>query len=346
VVLVVLLGGWYYVTQTEQGRLWLLGLTSRTEVPNVVGQSQTSAEAALQEAGLRVGQVSSEATLAASPGVVVRQEPVQGETVAKHSEVAIAVSAVPTVTVADVVGHKESDAMIVLAEQGLRASVQYANSSSVPAGEVIEQSPAGGAQAAVGSIVGLTVSKGKQQGQVPNVVGLPQNDANGVLSAAGFKVVTVKATSTSVPAGDVIAQSPAAGTVTSAGSSVTITVSTGAPAPAPSPPPAPAPAPKPEPSKTEVPDVVGMRVLEAVTTLQKSELKVAFQWEKSSGNFLKVIEQAPTAGSTATPGDTVTITIGLPVFSFEMPSPPPSERPTTAPEPSPIPSPSPQPTAP
>ena len=76
----------------------------------------------------------------------------------------------------------------------------------------------------------LTVSKGTETGVVPNVIGLAESDAQAVLEGDGFKVTSSKATNTSVPAGDVSAQSPAAGAGAAVGSSVAITVSTGAPA--------------------------------------------------------------------------------------------------------------------
>ena len=226
-------------------------------------------------------------------------------------------SAIPQVAVPDVVGETESAASATLAEQGLRiGTVTYAFSSSAEAGVITAQTPEANTQANVGSMVNITVSKGVEQGQVPNVVGLSQSDAETTLEGAGFKVTITKATSTDVPAGDVISQSPAAGTVIAAGSTVTIKVSTGAPAP-PTTPTTPTEPTTPTPSKAIVPDVVGMRALEAVRTLRQAELKFSIEFGPATENFLKVAAQDPKAGAEVDPGTTVIITIGLPSFSLE-----------------------------
>ncbi len=288
-----------YSTQTEQGRAWMLGLRSMVAVPKVVGLTQSQAQTTLEATGLRVGQVSQEPTLAVPPGTVVSQKPSAGSEVKKDSAVDIAVAAIPTVQVPNVVGQLQADAITALAEEGLRTgTVNYVYDSNVPAGKVGAQTPSANEKVSVGSAVNLTVSMGNQQGQVPNVIGLSQDDANSVITAAGFKVTTVKAASANVPPGDVVAQSPAAGVVTAAGSTVTITVSTGpTPAAAPAPPlrrlraPAADRAPRahradraptePPATTVKVPDVVGKSVKDAVSALKAAKLKVSFAFASS-----------------------------------------------------------------
>ncbi len=358
-IVAVLLG--LYSTQTEQGRAWMLGLRSMVAVPSVVGQTQPQAQAALEAAGLRVGQVSQEPTLAVPPGTVVGQTPAADSAVKKDSAVDISVASVPTAQVPDVVGQLQSDAITALAEQGLRTgTVSYVYDSAVQAGKTTAQTPAASEKVAVGSAVNLTVSMGAQQGQVPNVIGLSQDDANAVITAAGFTVTTVKGASDGVPPGDVSAQSPAAGVVTAAGSTVTITVSTGpapasapapsTPAPAPAPETPPAPAPPSEPTKpteppattVKVPDVIGKSVKDAVDALKSVKLKVSFAFAPSDGDYLKVIKQDPDAGAAVDPGTTVTITISLPSISLPdnkptQPMPLPAEKPAQQPAEQPAP---------
>ena len=351
-------------TQTEQGRAWLLGLRSMVDVPAVIGQTQTEAQVTLESAGLRVGQVTQEETLAVPPGEVIRQTPAAGTTAKKDSGVDLALSVLPSATVPDVVGETESEAITMLAEEGLiTAPVVYVYNSKTKAGEVTAQEPSASTEASIGAAVTITVSKGTEQGQVPNVIGLSQDDANAVITAGGFTVTTIKATSTSVPAGDVMAQSPAAGVVIDAGSTVTITVSTGAPAEPAAPtapsttpsttptPPAestPPPAEPSEPAKpgtkpsqpiavvVEVPNVIGMKVRDAVKALRDVELKVSFAFAPDNDNILKIIKQDPAAGASVDPGTTVVITIGLPSLSLPdgkptQPMPVPAEEPTQLP---------------
>lgn len=62
---------------------------------------------------------------------------------------------------------------------------------------------------------------------VPDVVGDTQADGILALEGAGFVVAVEKAYSDTVPAGEIVSQSPAAGAEVPAGSTVTITVSLG-----------------------------------------------------------------------------------------------------------------------
>ena len=358
VALVVLLG--LFSTQTDQGRMWLLGLRSMVAVPVVVGQTQAQAQVTLEGAGLRLGQVSQEPTLAVAPGTVVGQTPVAGTTAKTDSAVDIAVAALPSVKVPDVVGKAESEAIETLAEEGLRVeTVVYVNDAAVKAGYVVAQTPVGGSDATVGALVSLTVSKGPETGAIPNVIGLAESDAQAVLTDAGFKVTSTKSTNSNVPAGDVSAQSPAAGVTAAAGSSVAITVSTGPPAEpaapaapatpqepaAPAEPEKPAEPVEPQPEKAEVPDVVGLSFKEARKALKEEALKIKVVFAKSDPeNALKVIEQDPGAGDSVDPGTVVTVTIGLPSFALEVtPQPQPTPEPTPEPQPAPQPAPEPQP---
>jgi len=289
------------------GILVLLFGGQKVTVPLVVGQPQADAESAIAEAGLLVGQITQEPTLDFPPGQVIAQSPEADTEVDEETAVDITVSAIPQVAVPELIGQEVSDASATLAEQGLQiGAVDYAYSTTAQPGSVTAQDPEPSTQVTVGSSVNVTVSKGQQQGQVPNVVGLSQGDAEATLESAGFAVTATKLTSADVPAGDVIAQSPAAGTVMTAGSAVTIQVSAGVP----------------DAPKATVPDVVGLRYSEAFNALQNAGLKVNIQFVTSDEYVLKVAEQSPAAGTSVDPGTVVMISIGLPEFSLESTSTP------------------------
>ncbi len=297
----------YYSAQSTEGDGGLAFLFGRrtTTVPSVVGQTQTDAQNAITAAGFSVGQVSQLATLDVAPGLVVEQSP-SAETKAKEgSAVDISVATIPGATVPNVVGKTESAASEMLAEEGLRiGTVSYVYSSSAAAGEITTQDPSAGTEVSVGAAVSIKVSKGKETDQVPNVVGLSESDAESTLKGAGFTVTTTKAANANVPPGDVISQSPAAGTVVAPGSSVTITVSTG----------------EPSAPKATVPDLVGKSVADAFNALQNANLKMNIKFAASADYVLKVAEQEPGSGTSVDQGTVVTVTIGLPSFTFEKPS--------------------------
>jgi hypothetical protein len=104
-------------------------------------------------------------------------------------------------------------------------TVTTASSSTVPSGGVISESPAAGTLVNGGTSVNLVVSTGVA---VPNVVGTTQSAATSALIGAGLVVGTVTtASSSTVPSGSVISESPAAGTLVNGGTSINLVVSTG-----------------------------------------------------------------------------------------------------------------------
>ena len=115
----------------------------------------------------------------------------------------------------------------------LSVAVTYAFSDTVPAGQVISQSPGGGSSVPSSTTVNLVVSN---QLAVPNVVGQPQQTAtlnitNTCVPGSAtlcLQVGTVtQSASSSVPKGNVISQDPVSGFLTPAGSAVNLVVSSG-----------------------------------------------------------------------------------------------------------------------
>ena len=130
-------------------------------VPNVVGKSQSDAEAALKAAGLVPS-----AVLNVSPtvpkGIVAGQSPTAGSKTANGAVVGILVSLGPdtSVTVPNVVGKTKEQADAAITAAGLVPQGATQPDAEVPAGTVISQGPAGGAKAEAGSTVLYTVSSG------------------------------------------------------------------------------------------------------------------------------------------------------------------------------------------
>jgi eukaryotic-like serine/threonine-protein kinase len=329
VILLGLLGAFAASQGGPSGALLLLGCQSQVAVPQIVGMQQDAAVGALQQAGFKAGAVGQVETLTVAPGTVTTQTPAAGALAPSGSAVAFSIAVTSKVTVPNVTGQTQEAATTQLAEAGLRAEpISYVNDSKAKPGFVMQQNPAAAAEVTVGIPVALTVSKGPKQGQVPNVVGLSESDAMSTLEAAGYAGKSTKATSADVAAGNVISQSPAAGTVIEAGTSVTITVSKGAPA---------APT-------VAVPNVVGLGVLDAVTQLNDAGLKVGFTFVADDKNVLKISAQDPAAATQVDPGSKVTISIGLPSFLLAQPAPEPLPAPSPAPTSSTAPAPSPTPT--
>ncbi len=142
--------------------------------PDVVGLSQTAAEAGLVGADLVVGTVSTSNSSSVPAGDVISQNPASGALVAPGSSVDLVVSlGAALISMPDVVGLSQSAAEAEITRVGLVVgTISTVNSSSIPAGDVISQGTAAGALVAPGIAVDLVVSLGSSS-EVPSI------DANG-----------------------------------------------------------------------------------------------------------------------------------------------------------------------
>ena len=188
----------------------------RREVPAVLGGTQQEATAALEEVGLRVGEVTQRYD-PAEVGTVVASTPAPGERLPPQQPVDLVLSrGVEMLPVPDVSGESRAAAEQALTEAGFTPAVEEVYSETVDRGVVIEQAPASG-RAARDSTVTLQVSRGPQLVTVPDVVGQSRAEAEQALEALGLDVRVV-----AIPGpGRVRSTDPAAGAQVRKGSRVT-----------------------------------------------------------------------------------------------------------------------------
>lgn len=131
--------------------------------------------------------------------------------------------------VPNVVGQSSAAASSTLLAAGFVTGNVDAIYSAAPVGQVIAQVPAAGANALLGEAIALQTSKGPAPVAVPFVVGQSLTAANSTLTSIGFTVSVTRVFSTTVPANEVMAQAPAAGTLVTPlpASPVALTVSSG-----------------------------------------------------------------------------------------------------------------------
>lgn len=158
-------------------------------VPDVVGRSLADARRALKKVGLVPGMVTREFSEDVARGEVIRTDPRAGADRTPDTAVALVVSKGAPVDVPDVTGLSAEEATAELAAEGLKAEVLPGRVHSAEAeGDVAEQSPGGGAEAAEGDTIELTVSKGPRMLDVPDVTGRDVDEARSTLEEAGFDV--------------------------------------------------------------------------------------------------------------------------------------------------------------
>ncbi|MFE8943453.1 Stk1 family PASTA domain-containing Ser/Thr kinase [Streptomyces sp. NPDC007856] len=158
-------------------------------VPDVAGRPLAEARARLRADGLEPGMVTREFSEDVAKGAVIATTPQAGTKRHAGSAIALTVSKGRPIDVPDVTGDDPADARQQLTDAGLKVRIapQQVN-SEYDKGKVAQQSPGDGSQAAEGDTVTLTLSKGPEMVEVPDVVGDSVDDAHKALEGAGFKV--------------------------------------------------------------------------------------------------------------------------------------------------------------
>ncbi|GAB2773494.1 Stk1 family PASTA domain-containing Ser/Thr kinase [Streptomyces chlorus] len=159
------------------------------KVPDVDGVALDKARATLKNVGLEPGMVTREFSEDVAKGSVISTGPAGGTEVRAGSAVALTVSKGNPVDIPDVTGEDLADARAELEGAGLEVEIATGRiTSEHDAGQVARQSPEAGREAVKGDTVTLTLSKGPEMIEVPDVVGGSVDEATQKLEAAGFQV--------------------------------------------------------------------------------------------------------------------------------------------------------------
>ncbi|MDQ3895058.1 MAG: Stk1 family PASTA domain-containing Ser/Thr kinase [Actinomycetota bacterium] len=304
-------GGWFAYSRIQHE----LAQARPVSVPFVEGMVRALAVRKIVEAELNP-RVVRQASLEVAETKVIRQDPPAGERIDRGNTVTIYVSTgKPKVKVPDVVGRNVDEATSLL--RGARLRVHAVDVfSGKPVGEVVAQAPKAEARIVIGSTVRINVSQGPRPIAVPAVTGGSYEDASAAISRAGFGVDREDVDSDE-PAGTVVDQDPAAGTLQAPGTTVTLFVSRG-------------------PQTTAVPDVLGLDRSSAIATIKNAGFRHAVQERETEdpGEDGLVLAQDPAGGAQQLPGTTVLITVGRLATPSPAPSPTAASPPTATPPPS------------
>lgn len=191
--------------------------------------------------------------------------------------------------VPNVVGLSTTAATEQLARRGYSAIVRGRVSSGAQVGTVLSQSPPAGTKLDRGSRVTIIVARGPSTVDVPNVVGLPVDQAFVRLQSAGLKGRSVKIASTQ-PKDRVIRQAPPGGSKAKKGSTVVLTISKGQ-------------------GTVTVPSVRGQTEASATATLSRLGFRLSVSRIPSTQPKGIVISQAPPPGTKAPKGSIVGINV-------------------------------------
>jgi len=263
----------------------------RLRVPGVLGNSLGDAEAILKDAGLRMRTAGREESKYPE-GTVARQAPARGQVAARGDIVQVWIAEAAVVAVPDLRGLPLEDVQQRLRESRLEPGGKSERPSLPPAGRVVDQKPAAGAEVKPGSRVDVAVGDGSRA-EVPGIVGEIEGTALERLEVSGLRAGERRTEESERREGEVLGQRPAAGSIVARGSPVAYVVAV--------------------PRSVAVPRVVGLMAGDALGQLEPLGLEGAEMGaEESDRPEGEILRQEPRPGARVPRGTRVEFWVASP----------------------------------
>lgn len=200
------------------------------QIPELQGLTQEEAIQELEELNLLLGDVTDEYSDEFEEGEVTRTSPSSGATIREGNEVDLFVSmGDEPFEFGDYEGEEFELVHAELTDLNMDLTIQQEDQSSdeVPAGHIIEQDIAPGEDVYPGDTVTFTVSTGEEGFNFTDLTGYSRQGVENYAQTQGLELSIEEQASDDVAEGQVISQSPEAGTTIYRGSQVTVVFSTG-----------------------------------------------------------------------------------------------------------------------
>lgn len=273
-------GGWFFG----------MGPGALATVPDLKDKTVSQAQAELRNLGFTSTTQGVNDEVIVQGNVVSSQPPAQTQQ-RKFVSVVLLVSQGPTLyRVPAMVGNTLDAAKAALNANHLAlGAVTQKYDEQAAAGQVLSQDPAPETQKRAATPVNLVVSQGPQPIPVPSVVGQSQEAAVKAITAAGLKpaVAPEQVNDAKIPAGSVVSQTPANGTLTK-GAQVTLVISKG-------------------PKMVAVPSFVGKQVQQAIDELKK--LNLPYKINEILGGFFGTVRAQDPVNTSVPEGTTINLTV-------------------------------------
>ncbi|HYJ77655.1 MAG TPA: PASTA domain-containing protein, partial [Actinomycetes bacterium] len=271
------------------GFAWLYAaVLSKTTTPSLIHMTQSEAKDRAAQDGLDVNVADHEFSETEPKGQVLSTDPDPNDSIDKGGTIGLTLSKGPErYDVPDVIDLQEEVARQEIEDQHLTVAEPVRKyNDKVETGAVISVDPKVGEPLKPGTAVKLVISKGVKPVAVPNVVTLKLEDAQAQLEDAQLRYRVIEKYDDTVPAGNVMKQSPDGNRLAPKNSVITLTVSKG-------------------PPLVEVPGVVGLTVAEAQPLIEQAGFVVSVS--DFPGGADTVLNQSPNGGEKAPRGSTVTL---------------------------------------
>lgn len=203
---------------------------NKVVIEDVTNETLEDAIRILQEQGFVIGEQEERNSEEIEAGRVIETDPIAGREREKGSEIDLIVSiGKAPIAMTNFVGIQRDQAISLLEEGGFKdyKFEEVYSSDHVP-GEIIEQTPEAGEEVLFNETdVVLKVSKGKEVVEVRNLLTFNEANRKEYELSSGFKVNVTGEEYSDKPVGEVISQTPKAGTTLEKGGTINVVVSKG-----------------------------------------------------------------------------------------------------------------------
>jgi serine/threonine-protein kinase len=268
---------------------WWFAVGRYTSTPGVINLGVAAATEKAEAAGLELVVAERQFSETVQAGSVISTDPAAGDRIVEGGTIEAVVSRGPErYEVPRLRGKPLTDVEGILEERNLvLGEVTRVFHETVEEGVVLSSAPGAGTELQRGSVVAVTVSKGREPLDIKDFTGKDADRAQARLTETGFEVEATEENSDDVPKGRVISQDPARGTGFR-GDVVSLVVSKG-------------------PVMVEVPDLRTMSVDEATEALEDAGLEVEVRRTQLYIALDRVVRQDPGRGSSVPKGSTVVV---------------------------------------
>ena len=282
------------------GSVWALSRSAATpeavSVPNVVGLSQADAKSQIEAAGLE-WELNPEkvASDTVDKDAVASTDPAGGAQAEKGSTVRVTISSGPdSVTLPDnLVGMSPDEARQAVEALGLKWEVNSSKvaSDTVAEGKVAQTNPSPGSKVKAGQTITAYLSSGSDQVEVPDLVGMSQDQARSALKAVGLELGNVTTVDSDKDKDRIVSQDPENGSKVKKGTAIAVSISTG------------------KAAQVEIPTVVGISREDAEAQLKALGLTVTVEEVSGTQPSGQVTAVEPGEGSKVDKNSTVKLKV-------------------------------------
>ncbi len=199
------------------------------------------------------------------------------------------------IQVPDVIGKSKEEASEILDDNDLVASFEVTRyDEKIPRDHVIFQKPLAGSYVKKNRRISLHISGGNPLKKMPDLFEKSVRDAQITIERLGFEISEIEEVKSELSQNSIVDQYPSAGMNLSKGSKIKLMVSIG-----------------PNRGMVRVPDLLGMSLKEATSTLETNSLEIGIITYEASRNLLPntIISQYPSKNSLIEVGDSIDLFI-------------------------------------